>query len=328
MNKKTLIIGCIFLLSVLVLSACDNINTNKTSDTSQNEEESEIFDVETGIDEDEAEPEIFDAENDGGSGADSADDFQSGQVALEALPYESNKISHEGDTDFYKFTVKPGDWFEVKVIPDKDLDVKVKILDSGGKDFTWDFTYRYGGSSAGKNAFDINSGIAGKEESFWSQMGSDKAGYTYYFSVSSVKGLGSYKIILEVKPQNDANSEGDAGEKPSKSVEIASGHAYTGLLNWNDDMDCYKLSTGSKASVTVAPSTDLDASFKVHDSGGKDVTWDLTYYKKTNKNKNMFSVNDAAAGLAESIEWQTDGAVQYICIKKEGGSGEYTITYS
>ncbi len=326
MNKKTIFIGCIILLSVLILSACDNTNLRDISDI-QSSEESQIFDEGSEVNE-AMDSESSDIENDGGSGTDSIDNFQSGQVDLVVGSYDLNKISHEGDVDFYKFTVKHGDFFKVKVTPSSDLNVKVNILDAGGKDITWEFSYYTGGTSVEKSTFNVDSGIEGREESFWSQMGSDKPEYVTYFSVSQVKGLGGYKIELEVKPQNDANSESDAGEKPSKSVAISSGDTYTGLLNWNDKDDCYKLSTGSKASITVEPSTDLDVSFTVHDSGGKDVTWDLTYYKKTNKNKSMFRVNDADSGLAESIQWDTDGSVQYICIKKEKGSGDYTVSYS
>ena len=268
------------------------------------------------------------SENDGDSGGDSPNKFVEGQIELKAGEYTSNGIAKEGDIDFYKFTVGAGDYFKVTVTPTAELDTQILIYDAGGKDATWDFTYYTGGNTEGDSTFKINSGIAGKEEGFWSQMSSENESYTHYFSVNQVKGLGNYTIQLEVKPQDDAESGKDSGEKPAKAVAISSSKEYGGYLNWNDVMDCYKLATGANASVTVSPTETINVSFTVHDHGGKDATWDLTYYKKTNKAKSMFSVDDADAGIPEEITWQTTGSTQYICVKKKNGFGSYTISYS
>ena len=267
-------------------------------------------------------------ENDGGSGGDAPDRFVDGLVELKAGEYTDNAVSKSGDVDFYNFTVGPGDWFKVTVTPASELDAQVLIYDKGGKESTWDFTYYYVGSTMGKPTFEIDSGVAGKEEGFWSQMSSERESYTYYFSVGQVKGLGNYTLQLEVKPQDDAGSGKDAGETPSKAVAIGPGKEYTGLLKLNDILDCYRLSTGGSASVTVSPETTLDVSFTVHDHGGKDATWDLTYTKKTNKKKAMLSIDEASPGIPESATWETTGSNQFVCVRKTGGYGNYTLTYS
>ena len=267
-------------------------------------------------------------ENDGGSGGDAPDRFQDGLVELKQGEYTDNAIAKSGDLDFYKFTVGAGDWFKVTMTPVSELDAQILIYDEGGKDATWDYTYYEVGSTEGKAVFKINSGVAGKEEGFWSQMSSEEKTYTYYFSVGQVQKLGNYTIQLEVKPQDDAGSGKDAGEIPSKAVAIDSGKEHAGLLNWNDKVDCYRLSTGGSATMTVSPETELDVSLVLHDHGGKDVTWDLTYYKKTNKAKAGFSIDDASAGIPESVTWETTGSMQFVCVKKKGGQGNYTVEYS
>ncbi len=266
-------------------------------------------------------------ENDGGSGGDAPDRFQDGLMELTPGEYTENAISKSGDLDFYKFTVGAGDWFKITMTPVPELDAQILIYNEGGKESTWDFTYYYVGSTEGEAAFKINSGVAGKEESFWSQMSSEEKTYTYYFSVSQVKGLGNYTLQLEVKPQDDAGAGKDAGETPAKALAIGPG-IYSALLNWNDVMDCFRLSTGGSATVTVSPETDLDVSFTLRDHGGKDATWDLTYYKKTNKKNGMLSINEASAGLPESVTWETTGSTQFICVQKKGGHGNYTVEYS
>src|SRR3989344_707851 len=235
---------------------------------------------------------------------------------------DSSDSFHEGDVDFYKFSVGPGDSFKLMVYPERNLDVKLNIYDSGGKDGTWDFTYSYGGSTKGTSAFKIDSAIEGKEEGFWSQVNSDKDSNTFYFSVTQVKGLGKYQMTLEVASQNDGNSGRDAGDKPVDAVSISD--SGSGLLNWNDKVDCIKFDS-PRSQVTVSPSKDLDVSLTIHDSGGKDVTWDLTYYKKTNKKGSMFKVNDADTGLPEIISWGAED-IKFVCIEKKSGFGDYTIS--
>ena len=274
-------------------------------------------------------------ESDGNSGSDAPDRFQDGQVELKPGEYTENALIRNddfdqtsNDIDFYKFKIGAGDWFKLTLTPVADLDAQILIHDEGGKDKTWDYTYYYVGNPAGQAVFKLNSGIAGKEESFWSQMSTEQETYIYYFSVSSVKGIGAYTLQLETKSQNDGNAGKDAGEKPAKAISLDAGKEYPGLLNYNDRVDCYKLSTTGKATVTVTPTEKLDLSFTVHDEGGKDKTWSLTYYKKTDKKEGQFKVNNADAGLPESITWETTASTQYICVKQENGFGDYTIKYS
>ncbi len=266
-------------------------------------------------------------ENDGGSDGDAPDRFQDGLVELTPGEYMENAIAKDGDLDFYKFTVGAGDGFKVMVSPASELDPQILIYSEGGKESTWDYTYYYVGSTEGDPALKINSDAAGTEEGFWSQRSSEQETYTYYFSVGQVKGLGNYTLQLEVKPQDDAGTGKDAGETPTKALAIGPG-TYSALLNWNDVMDCFKLSTGGSATVTVSPEIDLDVSFTIRDHGGKDATWDLTYYKKTNKKNAMLNINEASAGLPETVTWETTGSTQFVCLTKKGGQGDYTIEYS
>lgn len=269
-------------------------------------------------------------ENDGGSAGDAPNKFVDGQIELKAGAYVDNAISATDDIDFYSFTVGAGDRFQVTVAPDTSLDAVLRIYDAGGKDRTWDFLYYDGGSDVGRD-FKIDAAIAGKPESFWSQESSAQKSYTKYFSVESKKGTGKYSIALEITPQNDAGSGTDAGDTPDGALEISPGNKdYSALLNYLDTVDCFRLSTGSSASVVVSPGKDLDVSFTVRDQGGKDTTWDLMYYGKTNKDRKnaAFSVNEGVAGFSESITWQTGGSIQHICVKKERGSGSYSINYS
>jgi len=279
--------------------------------------------------------EITPEESDGDLGIDAPDKFSDGQIELKPGEYTRNALlrnddfdDRSDDIDFYKFTVNGGEWFKLTITPVEALDVFLNLHDEGGKDKTWDYTYYTVGSPDGKAVFKLNSGIAGKEESFFSQMSSDESSYTFYFSVQAVSGKGAYTIQLETKQQNDASSSRDAGSKPASSVSLEAGKEYSALLNYNDIIDCYKLTAGAEATIIVTPTEKLNPSFTIHDEGGKDKTWDLTYYKKTNKQGSMFKINDADTGLQETVTWKTTSSTQYICVKKESGSGDYTVSYS
>ena len=274
-------------------------------------------------------------ELDGNSPGDAPDKFQDGQVELLPGEYTDNALlrnddfdDKSDDVDNYKFKVAAGDWFKLTLTPVSELDAQILIHDEGGKDKTWDYTYYYIGNPTGQPQFKLNSGIAGKEESFWSQMSTEQDSYNYYFSVMAVKGKGAYTLQLETKKQNDGNAGKDSGEKPAKAISLEAGKEYPGLLNFNDMMDCYKLSVPGRTTVTVTPTEKLDVSFTLHDEGGKDKTWDLTYYKKTDKKTSAFRINDADTGLPESVTWDTTSSTQFVCLKKEKGSGDYTIKYS
>jgi len=287
-------------------------------------------------------------ELDGSSGGDAPDKFQDGQAELAPGEYASNALVRNDnfdetsdDVDFYQFTVAAGDWFKLTVTPENKLDVSLLLYDEGGNDETFKFTQQWRSdvtsvvNPTGKPTRTLNSGIAGKEESFWSQMSTEQPSYTFYFSVKAVKGTGTYAIQLETKKQNDGEAGKDAGEKPAKAIALEVGKEYPGLLNLNDFTDCYKLSTGGRTSLTVTPTEDLNILFTLHDEGGKDVTWDLTTNKKTDQKEYSRIINNADAGLPESIAWDPTGSTQYVCLKKKDsssgyytlGGGEYTIKY-
>jgi len=317
------------LISLVFLAGCPQAGTPQQTPQTPTEPSSDSQPT-TGTEPATPTPPAALRENDGSSGGDAPDRFQDGLVELAAGEYTENAIAKPGDLDFYKFTVGAGDWFKATVTPTSELDAQILIYGEGGKESTWDYTYYWVGNTEGDSTFKINSAAAGKEEGFWSQMSSEEKTYTYYFSVGPAEGggTGNYTIQLEVRPQDDAGTGKDAGETPAKALAIGPGTEHRALLNWNDKVDCFKLSTGGNATVTISPETDLDVSLTLHDHGGKDATWDLTYYKKTNKDKAGFSIDDASAGIPESVTWETTGSMQFVCVKKKGGQGNYTVEYS
>jgi len=136
----------------------------------------------------------------------------------------------------------------------------------------------------------------------------------YYIHVEQWSGSGIYSMTVTVTggaTQNDANSNGDAGNTFAQALTIEAG-SYTGFIDSTDTNDYYKvsLSSGQMILVSLTPPAGSD--------------FDLYLY---NPSQSQVASSTLGGSQTDTVSYvATSSGDYYIRIKQWSGSGVYSFT--
>jgi hypothetical protein len=176
-------------------------------------------------------------QNDAGSGSDVPADLAS-PYRIEPGTKYSGTVDESDDGDAYTVRYKSGDVVCIKVKPSSGVDVAVMCAE-----------------------FMANDGVKGEEENLCVGSDIDRSDITRVdIMIGAVSGAGNYNFEVNMTPQSDGNSNGDAGAGDENVVKLEPGTYSDCHLGYGDQTDNYKVDLGPGQTVTVhaIPSSGFD----------------------------------------------------------------------
>ncbi len=176
-------------------------------------------------------------QNDAGSGSDVPADMAS-PYRIEPGTKYSGTVDESDDGDAYTVRYNSGDVACIKVIPTSGVDIAVMCAE-----------------------FMANDGVKGEEENLCVGSDVDRSDITRVdIMIGAVSGAGDYNFEVNMTPQNDGNSNGDAGTGDENVVKLEAGAYSDCHLGYGDQNDNYKISLEPGQTVTVhaIPSSGFD----------------------------------------------------------------------
>ncbi len=177
------------------------------------------------------------AQNDAGSGSDVPADMAS-PYRIEPGTKYSGTVDEDDDGDAYTVRYNSGDVACIKVTPSSSVDIAVMCAE-----------------------FAANDGVKGEEENLCVGSDIDRSDITRIdIMIGAVGGAGNYNFEVNMTPQNDGNSNGDAGAGEENVVKLESGTYADCHLGYGDQTDNYKvdLEPGQIVTVQAIPGSGFD----------------------------------------------------------------------
>lgn len=243
------------------------------------------------------------SQDDAGSGGDAGDTFGAATTIASANGTYTGFVKDDDVDDYYKLNVTAGQTLSVKVTPAITLGAELWLFDGTTmteKAYTW--------------------GWEGEIiETSWT-TNSEQPTYLFYMRVKAGSPLGAgtygtYTVNVSLICQDDAGSEGDAGDTLATATEIATG-TYSGFLKDDDVYDCYEtiqnVILGQGIYITITPEETLGVELWLYD-------------KNKNERDYAFGSMGAIARLSDSQVPET--GTYYIRIKRHS-EGTYSVAVS
>jgi hypothetical protein len=167
-------------------------------------------------------------QDDAGSGSDVPADMAS-PYRIEPGTKYNGTVNEGDDGDAYTVKYNSGDVACIRVTPSSGVDIAVMCAE-----------------------FMANDGVIGEEENLCVGSDIDRSDITRIdIMIGAVGGAGDYDFEVNMAPQNDGNSDGDAGAGEENVVKLESGTYADCHLGYGDQTDNYKIDLEPGQTVTV-----------------------------------------------------------------------------
>jgi hypothetical protein len=229
-SKNPLVLVLLFMVFAVLISGCGGKGGSEEEQSSEEKIEEPV----------EPSPEVMEEEveqNDAGSGSDVAADMAS-PYRIEPGTEYSGTVDENDDGDAYTVRYNSGDVACIKIKPSSGLDIAVMCAE-----------------------FMANDGVKGEEENLCVGSDIDRNDITRIdIMIGAVGGAGDYNFEVSMTPQNDGNSNGDAGAGEENVVKLETGTYSNCRLGYGDQTDNYKVGVepGQTVTVEAIPESDFD----------------------------------------------------------------------